>query len=171
MAAPIVAGAAALLLQKNPALTPDQVKARLMKTATKTFPATSTNIDPLTGAALTVTYDLFTVGAGYLDIPAALNNTDLSGGPATSPRAVYDASDGSTSVLIEPGSVWDNAVIWGTAVVWGTNVVINGDAVVWGTAVIWGTDTSGGFAVIWGTNNLWGNTQAFPEAVSIHGER
>lgn len=33
MASPMVAGAAALLLQKNPALKPDQVKATLMKTA------------------------------------------------------------------------------------------------------------------------------------------
>jgi subtilisin family serine protease len=34
MAAPVVSGAAALLIQKQPSLTRDQVKARLMKTAT-----------------------------------------------------------------------------------------------------------------------------------------
>src|SRR5205085_10941198 len=38
MAAPMVSGAAALMLQKDPTLTPDQVKARLMKSADKTFP-------------------------------------------------------------------------------------------------------------------------------------
>ena len=38
MASPVVAGAAALMLQKDPSLTPDQVKYRLMKTATKSFP-------------------------------------------------------------------------------------------------------------------------------------
>src|SRR5205823_4062329 len=45
MATPVVSGAAALLLQKSPSLTPDQVKARLMKTAYKTFPASSVAVD------------------------------------------------------------------------------------------------------------------------------
>jgi serine protease AprX len=38
MATPVVSGTVALLLQKNGSLTPDQVKARLMKSAYKTFP-------------------------------------------------------------------------------------------------------------------------------------
>jgi serine protease AprX len=45
MAAPIVSGAAALLIQKQPELTPDQVKARLMKTATKALPSWSLYTD------------------------------------------------------------------------------------------------------------------------------
>src|SRR5579863_7363674 len=35
MATPVVSGAAALMLQEDPTLTPDQIKARMMKTATK----------------------------------------------------------------------------------------------------------------------------------------
>ncbi|OLD81854.1 MAG: hypothetical protein AUF67_06390 [Acidobacteria bacterium 13_1_20CM_58_21] len=46
MATPAVSGAAALLVQQNPNLTPDQIKARLMKTASKDFPANSTVTDP-----------------------------------------------------------------------------------------------------------------------------
>jgi serine protease AprX len=170
IAAPMVSGAAALLLQKTPTLTPDQVKAVLMKTATKSFPATSSSTDPVTGELHQVTYDLFTVGAGYLDIPAALNNTELPVGAATSPRAAYDPSDGSTTIMFAADSIWSDAVIWGSAVVWGSNVILNGDAAVWGNAVIWGSQTSSGFAVIWGSDTVFPNADPFPLSVSSMGE-
>jgi serine protease AprX len=86
----MVSGAAALLLQQHPQLTPDQVKARLMKTASKNFPMNSITTDPATGITYTSQYDIFTVGAGYLDVWAALNNSDLLSGTAPSPAAIYD---------------------------------------------------------------------------------
>ena len=49
MAAGVVSGVVADLLQKSPSLSPDQVKARLMKTAWKSFPAFSSTTDPTTG--------------------------------------------------------------------------------------------------------------------------
>ena len=52
MAAPMVSGAAALLLEKQPEMTPDQVKARLMKTATKALPASSVHVDSADGGKL-----------------------------------------------------------------------------------------------------------------------
>ena len=61
MATPVVSGAAALLLQKTPSLTPDQVKARLMKTANKNFPAVSIATDPGTGKQYVSFYDIFCV--------------------------------------------------------------------------------------------------------------
>jgi len=78
MAAPMVSGAAALMIQKNPSLTPDQVKARLMKTASKFAPGFSTATDPVTGVTYTSEYDIFTIGAGYLNIPAALGTATRS---------------------------------------------------------------------------------------------
>src|SRR5712691_2981499 len=99
MATPVVSGAAALLLQANGKLTPDQVKARLMKTAYKAFPSSSTTVDPVTGAIYVSQYDIFTVGAGYLDIGAALANSDLVTGNALSPTAVYDSTQNAVYLV------------------------------------------------------------------------
>ena len=59
MAAPMVSGAVALLLQDEPGLNPDQVKYRLMSTANKAWAG----------------YNATTAGAGYLDVYAAVNGT------------------------------------------------------------------------------------------------
>ena len=92
MAAPVVSGAAALLLEQNKKLTPGQVKARLMQTATKNFPSASFATDPASGVTYASAYDFLTVGAGYLDILAALNSPDLAARQALSPAVVYDAT-------------------------------------------------------------------------------
>jgi serine protease AprX len=52
MAAAVVSGAAADILQANPLLTPDQVKLLLMQSAYKTFPISSTATDPMFGTTL-----------------------------------------------------------------------------------------------------------------------
>jgi serine protease AprX len=108
MATPTVSGAAALLIQKDPSLAPDLVKARLMKTAYKTFPVASIAVDSGTGAVYPSTYDIFTVGAGYIDISAAVNNWDKAYGSALSPSVYYNAVL-STAILVKPsGALWDN---------------------------------------------------------------
>ncbi len=140
MATPVVSGAAALLLQQNPFLTPDQVKARLMKSAYKTFPRYSSTTDPTTGITYTSQYDMFTVGAGYLDIQAALSNLDLTSSAAGSALSPAVAVDSSGNVYV----VKSSSVVWGNSVVWGTSVV-------WGNSVIWGTSVSGQ-SVIWGSS-------------------
>ncbi len=171
IAAPMVSGAVALLLQKAPDLTPDQIKGRLMKTAGKSFPATSTSTDPVTGAVYPVTYDLFTVGAGYLDIPAALSNNDLSTASARSPRALFNSADGTVSVITDAGSVWSDVIIWGTSVVWGNSVIVNGNVPIWGTGTSLDDSTSPGFVIIWGSSLPTLAADSFPQAVSAAGER
>ena len=79
MATPFVSATVALMLQQHPTLTPDQVKARLMKSADKTtFPTASSYTDPTTGITYKERYDIFTIGAGYLNVNNALYSTDLA---------------------------------------------------------------------------------------------
>ena len=162
MAAPVVSGAAALLVQQNPKMTPDQVKARLMKTAYKTFPQYSTYTDTATGLTYNSQYDLFTVGAGYLDIQAALANADLSTGAAKSPVVQYDAATQSVYFVNDSFAVWGGSGNWSTFAVWGGNAFVGSNFAVWGGSsnwssfavwggsAPWGSNTTNGFFAVWG---------------------
>ena len=145
MATPLVSGAVALMFQKAQALgqtlTPDQVKARLMKTATKAFPTSTSVYDAATSTTYVSHYDLFTVGAGYMDAYAALNNTDAPSGFADSPIAFYDAASKTIQIKTVVNSLW-GANNWATSVVWGETVV-------------WGEAAQAGFSVVWGENCQW----------------
>lgn len=174
MASPMVSGAAALLLQKTPNLTPDQVKARLMKSASKSFAPFSSYTDPDTNITYNEQSDIFTVGAGYLDVYAALRNTDSASsavGVAMSPTAQYDASTGQVNLVTGSSVLWGHSVLWGNSVVWGTSVLW-GQSVLWGNSVCWGTSTSKGFSVIWGTSVIWGaKTNSDAMSIAIRGEK
>src|SRR5215472_9964233 len=91
MAAPIVSGSVALMLEYIPSLTPDQVKSRMMKTATKLYPSYSTAVSS-TGITFNTQYDIFTVGAGYLNTYDAMASNDYSTGSALSPVAVRNSN-------------------------------------------------------------------------------
>ena len=177
MATPVVSGAAALILQQNPGMTPDQVKARLMKTAYKNFPRYSTATDPITGQVYTSQYDIFTVGAGYLDLQSAINNTDLAPayvGSALSPTASIDAT-GKVYMVTGSSVIWGGSVLWGTANVWGSQVLWGTTAT--GASVLWGTSQIIGDTVLWGStvnpdsSVLWGTSNAAAELIQILGEQ
>jgi serine protease AprX len=180
MAAPMVSGTVALMLQKNSALTPDQVKARLMKSAYKVFPPYSTATDLVTGTTYTSQSDIFTVGAGYLDVQAVLASTDLAPSTSGSAQSPAVALDASGNVVLVNGSsvVWGNSVLWGTSVVWGTSVLwgtnVSGQSVLWGSSVCWGASTTQGYSVLWGSSVVWGTTSTDASeatAISINGEK
>src|SRR5260370_37705310 len=96
-----------------------------MKTAYKAFRVSSTVVDPLTGVTYVSEHDIFTVGAGYLDIGAALANSDVATGNALSPTAVYDSTQNSGYLVHAAGSTWDSSVVWGPSGVWGTHAFLN----------------------------------------------
>ncbi len=128
MASPVVAGAAALMLQANPNLTPDTIKARLMLSADKWYAADGT-ADPLT------------YGAGYLNIPAAIASTAVAQGAAASPALIAN-SNGSLSVDL-------SRAVWSTSL-WGTGIVDL--RAVWGTRAVWSTTSIDSSRAVWGTN-------------------
>ncbi|HME08009.1 MAG TPA: S8 family peptidase [Bryobacteraceae bacterium] len=177
MATPVVSGSAILMLQQSPQLSPDSVKARMMKTATKNFPVSSVAVDPVTNISYTSQYDIFTIGAGYLDVWAALNNTDAVNGAALSPAVLYNPLTGATALnLSGPGGatiIWGTSGPWSTSAIWGTNVFVDGQTIIWGTNVAWGTSTTQAFSAIWGTTIIWGTSTGLSnsEAIAINGEQ
>ena len=121
VSAPMVSGAVAILLQAEPALTPDQVKYRLMATANKTW----------TG------YNSTKAGAGYLDIYAAIKTkTTASANTNTLPSQLLTTGPNP----ITWGSTGWNSVGWNTVgwntVGWNT---VGWNTVGWNT-VGWNTD-------------------------------
>jgi serine protease AprX len=175
MATPVVSGSAALLLQKDSTLNADQVKARLMKTAWKGLAPATSIYDASTSQSFFVQHDIFTVGAGHLDLKAALASTEKipSTKRALSPRAILSNGEvklsNSYPTIAGSGVVWGTAVAWGTAVVWGTNQFVGTTGVVWGT--LWATNNPSGAGVVWGTGVVWGAAEPYSEGLSIKGDR
>jgi len=152
MATGVVSGMVADLLQAHPTMSPDQVKARLMKTASKSFPTSSSVYDPASGITYTSQYDIFTVGAGYLDMAAALASTELSTGTAISPTAVYNSNTGNVSLTSDASAVWGTSQAWSGPAVWGSTQFVGG------SSIMWGATTNSGTSIMWGASDLWGNS-------------
>ena len=180
MATPVVSGAAALLLQQNSNLTPDQVKARLMQTTYQSFPTSSVITVAALDETFTEYYDLFSVGTGLLNMQPALSDKSQAPsnvGAALSPSVTYNSSNNSVTLVDGNSSVSARNTVWGSSQAWSFAniwVDVSGDtaippvssipwndddltafSVIWGTStsatsVIWGTSTSA-TSVIWGT--------------------
>ncbi len=178
MSAPVVSGTIALMLQANPLLTPNMVKAILQYTA-QIYPG----------------YDALTQGAGFINAQGAVQlarfyRTAQSGAQLTIPsewgRQVIWGNHRITGGVIRPnanafqlGTTWGSAfdrdgdnIVWGTLqfgdnLVWGTFDLLSADNLVWGTVrdvagdnLVWGTYRSGD-NLVWGTisgddNIVWG---------------
>jgi len=171
MATGVVSGMVADLLQAHPTMTPDQVKARLMKTASKSFPTSSSVYDAPTGITYTSQYDIFTVGAGYVDMAAALASTELSSGTAMSPTAVYNSSTGNVTLTSDSSAVWGTSQAWSGPAVWGSTQFVGGSAIMWGantnsgSAIMWGATDLSGSAIMWGASNSSGFSTIWSDAI------
>jgi serine protease AprX len=178
MAAPVVTGTVALMLQANPSLTPNMVKAILQYTA-QIYPS----------------YNALTQGAGFLNAQGAVQlarfyRTAQSGARLTIPnewgKQVIWGNQRLRGGVIRPnanayqlGTLWGSAfdrdgdnIVWGTVLrddnlVWGTVDLLSADNLVWGTVrdaagdnLVWGTFGNDD-NLVWGTlsgadNIVWG---------------
>jgi hypothetical protein len=162
MASPVVAGTVALMLQANPALTPNAVKAILQYTAQE-YPG----------------YNALTQGAGFLNTLGAVRLARF-----------YATSNPGDTVPVQ--KMWSKHIIWGnhmlkggvpvptknafnTGVTWGAAKNDAGDNIVWGSQcaddscdnIVWGSDDgSAGDNIVWGSNAadadniVWGSSAA-----------
>ena len=131
MATGMVSAAAAMMLNKDPNLSPATVKARLMRSARKI------------GESPVV------AGAGLLDIDAALNESGVVYGDALSPLLVYDAATGGT--LIEDTSKLWGSKLWGAGYLWTDGGGISANGYLWTDG---GVNANG---YIWTDGSIWAN--------------
>ena len=154
MATPVAAGAAALLLQTNPKLTPNMVKMILMYTA-----------QPLAG------FNMFEQGAGQLNVEGAVRlakvvRTDLSALTLTgAPLLTTPAPPAPQTTIAGHTFTWSQGLIMGRTFATGANLalkyqriyshgIIFGDAVIFGDGIIFGDNTLLSSGIIFGDHVL-----------------
>jgi hypothetical protein len=118
MSAPVVTGTVALMLQANPALTPNQVKAILQYTA---------EVHP--------NYDPLTQGAGFLNAKGAV---ELARYFASQSSGSFPSTDGWGRRLVwgnrlfTGGRLKSDANAWSASVMWGSQTTPSGKEPRWG---------------------------------------
>lgn len=158
MSTAVTSGAVALLLQAHPKLMPDQVKALLMVSANHRYFPTSSTV-AADGINYAANYDVFTVGAGYLDINAALQaaaTDQVPAGFAISPQAQFDPSTQNAFIVTGQTALWGSTALWGPENIYGSTQFLAG------STALWGAGDPQGFTALWGVTALWGagNTDA-----------
>jgi subtilisin family serine protease len=156
MASPVVSGTIALMLQANPSLTPNLVKAILQFTA-----------ESRDG------YNALTQGAGFLNARGAVElaqslaaGTGVAPGTGQSAAVTPDPSPWSGHVIwgnhrIGGGQLRAAASAWRNDVTWGSPVTPDGQLVAWGTVCDAGCDPSTGLGTgpstaLGASNIVWG---------------
>ena len=164
MSTPVVAGTVALMLEANPNLTPNMVKAILQFTAE---------------AKKDVSY--LAQGAGFLNSLGAVRLSrffahGVKGDAYPSMKSwsrhiLWGNRRVKGGVLTPGGTAWGLNIVWGDMhtplgqnIVWGENCDNNHcDNIVWGNNIVWG-QTDGADNIVWGNtdgdNIVWGNSDA-----------
>jgi serine protease AprX len=170
MAAPVVTGTIALMLQANPALTPNLVKAILQYTAERRG-----------------NYDDLTQGAGFLNARGAVQLARFYAGDRTALTPAdptpWNAHINWGNHRIGGGRPTPGANAWRTDVMWGAARTKEGDEIVWGALcagaecenVVWGTPPAAdaGAETTWAAsctaedcgNRVWGSSSTHEDTI------
>jgi subtilisin family serine protease len=149
MSAPVVAGAAALMLQVNPNLTPNMVKVLLMYTA-----------QPLAG------FNMFEQGAGALNIEGAVRLAKLVRNDLT------NATTLGTSLLTTTTLPTPQTTITGQTFSWGQGIIIGstyatGTELITRYQVVYGTGLLLNDGILLSDGHLLSNATVFTNGVSL----
>jgi hypothetical protein len=151
MAAPVVSGTVALMLQANPNLTPNLIKAILQYTA-QPYP----NYSPLRqGAGFLNTYGAVRLAQYYATLaPGAVMPTD----PTWGKQIIWGNYLVSGGYLDPSANAWSSNIVWGM----GATLMKSGDNIVWGMTcgsscdnVAWGVTS--GANIVWGMSKVGDN--------------
>jgi hypothetical protein len=163
-AAAVTSAIAALLLQAQPTLTPDEVKCKLMSGARPALDATSK-----------LAYSLFQQGAGLVDAYAATYSSastcanqglnisfDLKGtkhyaGPAREDAAggYYYVVDSKGDPISGQGYTWNNGYTWNQGYIWNNGYLWN-QGYLWNNGYLWNS------GYLWSNGYLWNQSTVAP---------
>ena len=157
MAAPVVSGTIALMMQANPSLTPNMAKAILQYTAQRNR-----------------RYNALTQGAGFLNTEGAVELARFfktaKSGDRLRLRREWSKQINWGSHRLAGGFIRPKANAFELGTVWGASRDRDGDNIVWGTLqdednIVWGTIFDTVDNIVWGTlsdlvdNIVWGTFQ------------
>lgn len=155
MAAGLVSGAAARMLQKDPSLTPATVKARLMKTARKL------NGDPTN------------VGAGLMDVEAAMNATGVMNVPALSPLMLLspagDLAYVQDTAQLWGSSQWSASYLWADGFLWTNAAPLGVNGFLWSNSYLWSNSALWANSFLWTNGFLWTDSVK-PASIDVEDE-
>ncbi len=155
MAAAVVSGAVALVLEANPSLTPNAVKAILEYTAIPVLDESGIPYKPLVQ------------GAGQIQIQGAVTLA-ASIKPSISVGGKWLATAVQPSTVIAGTSyAWSQSIIWGSRRLSGPQILSEQRPawamnIVWGNAfdgdnIVWGNAFDSDDNIVWGNNIVWGD--------------
>ena len=169
MAAGVVSGTVATVLQQNPHLTPNAMKMVLQYSSIPVKQDDGTYADALTQGAGSVNGGGAVALARVIDPTAALGTNWLTANVTP-----------SSTIGGEP-YVWSQRMIWGNHIARGTGIIAeqrpawaldivwgdgleDDDNIVWGNLndddnIVWGNSLDLDDNIVWGNNLVWGNTQ------------